>query len=222
MHVARTAVVLCLAAFLPLLAQTSTRRTVRAIGEATVTITPDQVKMSFAVETRGSTAQEAAAANANQTGAVLGALAAVLRSDGSIRTLGYSLHAVYGSQQTLTGYQAVNTVEVTLHNLARTGEVLDAGTKAGANRVAGLVFGLKDPEPARLSALRQAAAKARARAEAMAIGLGLRLGAILNIEEGGVARIVELDRSGAPAAATPIEVGNVSVTATLILEMEIL
>lgn len=202
-------------------AQTAARRTVRAIGEATVAVTPDQARMSFAVETRGTTAQEASASNASQTAAVISALAAALRNDGSIRTINYSINAIYGPQQTLTGYLAVNTVELTLTNLARVGEILDTGTKAGATRVSGLSFGLRDPEPARLQALRQAAVKARARAEAMTIGLGLRLGAIVSIDEGGVpARIVEVTRETA-TTVTPIEVGNVSVTASLVLEIEI-
>ena len=208
-------------------AQTITRRTVRAVGEATIATTPDQAVLSFSVEIRALTAQDASSTNASLTAALLGALTATLKADGTIRTTGYSINPIYNYPQNaspvLSGYQATNTVEVTLTNLARVGEILDVGTKAGATRVAALSFTLKDPEPVRLQALRQASVRARSHAEAMVTGLSLRLGNIVNIDEGGTPpRVTVSDARGATAATTtPIEVGSVSVTATLIMEIEI-
>lgn len=205
---------------------TTLRRTVRALGNATISVTPDQAKMSFSVETRAQTAQDASSSNASQTAAVLGALSAVLGKDGTIQTTGYSINPIYtypqNSAPVLTGYQAVNTVELTLTNLSRTGEMLDTGTKAGATRVSSLTFGLKDPEPASLQALRQASALARSHAEAMVTGLGLHLGNVLHIDEGGTTpRVVTGVGDAAAAPTTPIQIGPVSVTATLTMEIEI-
>lgn len=227
MQMSRVVCTLAAGMSLCLYAQTAKRGTVRSVGEATVYVAPDQVKISFSVETRANTAQDAAALNASQTAAVLGALTALLKNDGSIRTSGYSLSPIYNYPQNqpavLAGYSATNTVEVTLTDLSRVGQMLDAGTKAGATRISGLTFGLRDPEPVRLQALRQAALRARAHAEAMVTGLGLRLGAIVNIDEGSAPpRVVTVDRSTTGATTTtPIEPGSVSVTATLIMEIEI-
>jgi uncharacterized protein YggE len=223
------ALVLCAAAGSAVTAQTTTpRRTVRAVGDATVAVTPDQATMSFSIETRAQTAQDASASNASMTAAVLGALTAALSSDGTIRTTGYSINPIYtypaNSAPVLNGYQAVNTVELTLTKLSRTGELLDIGTKAGATRVSSLSFGLKDPEPARLQALRQASALARSHAEAMVTGLGLHLGNVIHLDEGGAPpRVISpMASAGATATTTPIEVGPVSVTATVVMEIEII
>jgi uncharacterized protein YggE len=210
-------------------AQVATTRvpSVRAIGEATITATPDLAKLSFSVETRGATAQEASAANATQTTGLLAALRSAIGPGADIRTINYSINPIYsypsGSAPVLTGYAATNTVEVSLTDLSIAGKVLDTGTQGGATRVTTLSFTLRDPEPVRLRALRQAATQARSHAEAMVTGLGLRLGSIIGIDEGGTPpRVISSDRTTAVGApTTPIEPGNVSVTATLVMEIEI-
>jgi hypothetical protein len=91
--------------------------------------------------------------------------------------------------------------------------------------VAGLRFGLKDPGPATIQALRAATQQARTHAEAIATGLGVRLGAIVSAEEASAVRVSMLDNRLATTAAaanpTPVEPGNVEVRATVVLELEL-
>ncbi len=223
----RTAILL-LSICLSLPAQVAQRRpTVRAVGDATITSTPDQATVSFAVDSRAATAQAVAADNATATNAVLAALRAIASGISDIHTTNYSLNPVYtypanGGAGTLTGFQASNTIQVTITNLAIVGQVLDVGTQAGATRVQTLTFGLKDPEPLRLQALRQAASRARAHADAMTGGAGLHTGSVIAMDEGGTTP-QPVNGLGATAAAptTPILPGTVTVTATVIMDFEI-
>ena len=99
-------------AAMPMLAQTtgSTRRLIRAVGQGKASGKPDQAQVDFAVVTQAATAQDAAAQNANQTTAVLTQLRQLLGANADIKTLNYSLFAVYnyprdGSPVTLTGFK---------------------------------------------------------------------------------------------------------------------
>jgi len=213
-------------------AQTTTvspRRLVRAVGEGKASGKPDQAQVDLAVVTQAGTAQDAAAQNANQTTAVLTQLRQLLGANADIKTLNYSLSPVYnyppnGGQPTLTGFAANNTVEATVSDLSLPGKIIDTAIQAGANRVDGLRFTIKDDQPLRIQALRSASLQARAHADAIALGLGVRLGAVLGAAEGYSSGVVAADRSvlaAAAAAPTPVQPGNVDITATVTLEIEI-
>ncbi len=206
-------------------AQTPPRRAVVvAAGQGTVSVQPDEAKVQFSVVTQAVTASDAASQNATQVTAVLAALRSVLGPSANLRTLSYSLNPNYsnGNQPILIGYTATNTVQVTLSDLSLIGKVIDTGIQAGANRVQGLQFDLKDDQPTRAQALKLATVQAKAHADAMASGLGLKTGAAISIQE-GFATSVPPVRLGAaaPTATTPVETGTVDVTATVTLEVEL-
>ncbi len=213
----------------PMLAQTALtpRRLIRAVGQGTASGKPDQAQVNLAVVTQAATAQDAAAQNANQTTAVLTQLKQLLGANADIKTLNYSLSPVYtyprdGSPATLTGFTANNTVEATVGDLSLPGKIIDTAIQAGANRVDGLRFSIKDDQPLRIQALRSASLQARSHAEAIALGLGVRLGTVIGAAEGYSAGIVVADRSAlATAAPTPVQPGSIDVTATVTLEIEI-
>jgi uncharacterized protein YggE len=215
--------VLCLTAE----AQVAQRRpTVRAVGDATINSTPDQAKVDFSVETHATTAQDAAAQNTTITNAVLAALRAITNGISDIHTTNYSLNPIYtypngGGAGVLTGFQVSNTVEVTITNLVIVGQVIDTGTKAGATRVQGLTFGLKDPTPARLQALRLATAAARSHADAMTGGAGMHTGAVIAIIEGVTSAPITNALGAAATPSTPILPGTVTVTANVTMDFEI-
>lgn len=222
------AAALCLISQAQVTTTTIRKPSVRAVGDATVMSTPDQAIVTFTVETRAGTAQDAGSQNAAQTSAVLAALQKLITTPGAIQTINYSLAPQYtyppgGGQGSLTGYIASNTVQVTIANLTLVGTVIDTGTQAGANNVQGLSFSLKDPEPVRLQALRLAAAKARTHADAMVGGAGLHLGNVISMIEGVASTPIMYQSLGAVTAAvpTPINPGSVNITATVTMELEI-
>ncbi|MFB3829506.1 MAG: SIMPL domain-containing protein [Bryobacteraceae bacterium] len=201
-------------------------RTVRADGEASVSVQPDQAKINTGVITQGATAQEAASRNATLVETLLSQLRGALGSNGETRTVSYSISPNYkytqGQPAELIGYTATNMVEVTMYDLSTIGKIIDVASQAGANSVQSLRFGIREPEPVRGRVLGAAAKQARAHAEAIAAGLGGRLGAVLAAQEGVVYSSSPLDSRVGAATPTPIEPGLVTVQATVTVEMELL
>ncbi len=208
------------------MAQTTTTRIpfVRAVGQATIAVTPDQAKVDFSVTTQSTTAQSAASSNATLTSAVIAALQSVLGMNAGIRTIGYSLTALYSYPQNqpavLTGYSATNTVEATVTDLSSVGRVIDAGIQAGATQVAGLTFGLQNPQPAVAQALNLATAQAKSNADAITSGLSMHTGAVQTLQQ-ATDTASPATVPGTTATATPVQVGTVSVSATVTAEFAI-
>lgn len=205
-----------------------TARTVTVTATATAERPPDQALLSLAVESTGRTAQTASQANAEKMEALVSALRRAGIPGDRIRTTSYQLHPEYATprpgsdhEPEITGYRAMNMVQVEIDQIDRVGAVIDAAIGTGANRIAGLHFRLRDPEPARRDALRNAALAARAQAEALASAAGQRLGPLLALSTGPItppprpflaaeARALAVD-----VASTPIEPGTLTVTATV-------
>jgi uncharacterized protein YggE len=199
---------------------------VQAVASATVSVTPDQAQIQFAVVTTATTAQAASSQNATQVTAVLAALTGLLGPSANIQTLSYSLSPNYtypqNGQPVLTGYTASNTVQVIVTDLSVIGKLIDTGIQAGANRVQGLSFGLQNDMPSRQQALKMATVQAKSNADAMASGLGMTTGAVLSITEGSVVAPTPLNLAAAtPSATTPVETGVVNVSATVTLQIAI-
>ena len=213
-----------------LTAQTTTARRVRVFGDATVAVRPDQGKISIGVETQATTAQDATAQNATKAQAVFDQLKALIGATGDIKTTSFYVSPVagpyiQGQPQTIIGYRAINTIEVTTSDMGLVGKVVDTAVQAGANRVDSLQLGLKDDDPVRNQALRAAGQRARLRAEAIAAGLGIRLGAVAYAEEGTSYRPLTRDTGVATGAAatpaTPVQSGTLDVVGTITVEYEI-
>lgn len=216
-------------AALPMLAQTAGRRGyIAAYGEASVSVKPDMARVNLGVLTTATSATDAAAKNADQAAAVIAALRSVLGANAEIRTITYSVGPTYqyppgGGQPVLTGFQVTNVVQVTVNDTALIGRVIDAGIQAGANRIDGISFGLKDEDPVRAQALRAAAQKARQKADNIAGGLGVRTGAVIAADEGYQTERVApaTERASLAATTTPIETGSMTIRATVTLQLEV-
>jgi hypothetical protein len=145
----------------------------------------------------------------------------------NIRTAGLSLNPVYShpapkagqdpEAPRIVGYRASNTVRVQVDDMERVGAVIDAGITAGANQLNSLAFDLRDDLKFRKQALQLAAQEARAKAEAIASALNLQLGEVIEVrEEGGSPPHPVERRFAAPAAAaTPVQPGQVQVSAAV-------
>jgi len=213
---------------LVLSAQTTPTRRIQANGTATVSVKPDTARVSMGVTTTATTAQDATSQNATVAQAVLDKLTQLLGQNADIKTLSYSLSPNYsyppgGGNPTLLGYTATNTVQVTTADLTLPGKIIDTATQAGANRVDGLSFFLKDDSAPKGQALRLATIQAKQHADAIASGLSLHTGNVLFIQEGVTSTPVYAATGGiaASAAATPVQTGTVDVRADVTLQIEI-
>ena len=208
------------AAFLlPLLAAAQAGPSIQAIGSATVTGQPDQVKVDIGVTTTANTAQDASTQNASMMTAVIAQVQAVLGPQADIKTIGYSITPNYRTSQNsppvLTGYTAVNTVEVTAHDAASIVKVIDSVSPVGATNITNLRFAISDEEPLHEQALTLATKQAMAHAQAIATGLTAHVGAVISAQEG--ATVTPLVNTLAPTAtaSTPVMPGLISVTANV-------
>ena len=116
-------------------------------------------------------------------------------------------------------------VRVEINEINKVGDVIDAGINAGANRLEGLSFALREDTLLRQKALQQAALNARQKAEAIASALNLRLVRILEITEEGVRTLqpqFRMQRMLSTAAeATPVEPGQIQVSASVTIGYQI-
>lgn len=213
-------------AFVALSLAAQSTPSVRASGEGVVSAQPDLVRVNLTIATQASTAQEAADQNATASQSVNTRIKALIGTNGEVKTVAYSVNPTYrsnGTSQTLVGYLASNTLEVTAYDLNLAGRIVDAATQAGATSVSGLRFGLRDSEPQRREALKRATQVARASATAIAEGLNVRLGSILAAVEGySVSPLTtDLRAASGATAATTFDTGLVEVRATVTLEIAI-
>jgi len=204
--------------FLPFAIAQSQPQSVQAVGSATVSGEPDQVKVDVGVVTTAPTAQEASAQNATQMTAVLNQIRQVLAPSADIKTISYAVTPNYrntGQTPMLTGFTASNTIQVTARDSASIVKVIDSVSQVGATNIQGLRFSIADDTRLRLQALSAAAKQAMSHAQAIASGLGMRVGTVVAAQEG--VSVTPILGTMAPTAATPtpVEPGLVTVTATV-------
>ena len=190
---------------------------------------PDIATFSAGVVTQAADGNAALRQNAEQMNRVLAALKTAGVDGKDVQTSGINLNPQYRYEDNqpprITGYQASNTVNVKLREVAKMGKVLDALVASGANQVNGPSFGIDDPEPlydrARLDALKAA----RARAETYAGALGVRVRRIVSISEGGAAMPSPMPRMAMMKAeaydSTPVAAGESSVSVNLDVVFEL-
>ena len=204
-------------------------------GDALVQARPDTATISVAVVTQAQSALAAQQENARRSEAMVRALKAAAGTGAEVETSGYSLQPQYtyreNQQPLIKGYEARNTVTVTLGDLTRVGPVIDAATAAGANTIDNLSFTLRRDEPARDEALAAATREALRKAQVMAVALGGRVGRILEVQEASAGRPVPIydmrAMRGAIAgqameAKTPVEIGTLDIRAQVQLVAEII
>jgi uncharacterized protein YggE len=202
-------------------------------GDAIIQAQPDTAVLTISVVTQARAALDAQQQNANKSDAVVRALKSAVGSGAEIKTSGYSLQPqrVYKENQppSIVGYEARNSVTVTLADLTKVGTVIDAASQAGANDVAGISFTLRKDRPARDQALSEATREALSKAQVIASALGGRVVRIIEVQEEGFERprpiyMDQMQTMRAQAAApTPIEVGTLDISSRvqLIAEVEV-
>ena len=205
-------------------------QSIRVTGVGEARARPDQAVADFGVETQAATAQAAAAENAQRMERVIAALVRAGVPRDRIETRDYNVFPDYDPQPRpeaveprIRGYRVMNTVSVTLEDIERVGTVIDAALAAGANRVNGVRFGLRDPQPFRQRAIADAVRRARSDGEALAAALGLQLGMVREAYTADITAVqpmmmerLQMADAGANLS-TPITPGEQTVRATVVV-----
>lgn len=194
---------------------------------ASVKGTPDLATIEAGVVTEGRDAATALSDNSGRMARVVAALKREGVAAADIQTARVALQPRYHytpeKAAELTGFQATNSVRVTLRDVARAGAVLDALAAEGANQISGPDFSFADPEPLADKARADAVRTARARADVYAKAAGLKVGRIVSMRETSaparpMPRVMAM---AADAAQPPIEAGESSVTVALSVTWEL-
>ena len=199
------------------------QRTITVSGQASVTATPDVAYITVGVHTQARRAADALSANNAQAAKVYQTLAQFGIEKKDIRTTSVSLYQREERDKNgkvIARYYVVdNTMQITVRDLDKLGQVLDAVVQNGANRLQGIRFDVSDRaallEQARLEAVKQGKAQAAAIAEAA----GAKLGEVQTISFQSLVQPVERAEvmMAAPKAAgeVPVSGGQLTVTATV-------
>jgi uncharacterized protein YggE len=214
---------LCMTCYLS--AEENEDRSVLEISEtASIKAMPNLAHVSFAVETNAAEAQEAIQLNARHTDKVLSTLKESIGPDDSLSTTGFNLSPVYARREPsqLVSYRVKNSVTLTTRDVAALGSLLDKAVKAGASRIDSLSFANAQEQDLGNKAAVKALQRARKTAEQLAQAAGMRVKRILRISyspPGPVRRYARM--AMAEGGSTPIEAGELSVTASVRVEFEI-
>ena len=200
------------------------KKTIIVPGSGGVSVEPDLATLRLGVLVVRQTAAAARESAAVTMNAVLDALTTRGVAKRDLRTAMLSLSPLtdYSSDKgpRVTGYQAANSVSVTVRDLATAGILIDAALGAGATSLDGLDFSVADPSAAEEQARKQAVDDARRRATTIAASAGVTLGAVVGVVEGGgggpmpypAPRMMAMK---AEAADTPVEAGSQEIAISL-------
>lgn len=211
-------------------------------GTGTVKASPDTAKISFSVVTQNPDVKIAQTENAKKMDSVMKALTdpdSGNLTNEEISTSSYSISRVYYPDDALkakfgpntTLYEVSNKISIETKKTDQVGEIIDLAVAKGANDVSELDFtlGKDETETYRVRALQIAADKARKDAETVLTSIGRSMGNAheISVDESSSPPVYYNQRylsdkaavAGAPS--TPIEPGEVEVTARVTITYQI-
>jgi hypothetical protein len=199
-------------------------RTLDVSGIGVVYLTPDIVYINIGVNTQRENAAEAVSINKDQTSAVIQAIKDFGVDPKDIRTTNFSIwsNPQYdpAGQVIGTNYTVDNTVYVTIRDIDKLGNLLDAAIAAGANSIYSIQFDVEDKSEANQEARAKAVEEAKAQAQDLADVAGLTLVEIQKISyyESGATPYFYGGKGGGGGgaeASVPIQPGQLAVTVTV-------
>lgn len=203
----------------------------RVSGNATVSLAADYAMLQIGVNTKKASVSEAQAENAQLMQAVIAAIRAsgveekdVVTSQFNVFSSSEVSYDAAGKEVFRVMYQVENMLSVTVRDLSRTGAVLDAAMAAGANTSYGVEFASTQENEAYQKALVRAYEDAAEKAKTLSAAAGKTLGDLSLVDASqanysyGLRNVYSAKET---AADTAILSGDVSVTASVLLEYEI-
>jgi hypothetical protein len=165
-----------------------TDRSVRVMGESTVTVAPDQATVRFGIVSRAETAEAARSQNAEAAKSAMNAVRELGVAEEKMRmeTLRLQPWREYNPETKTReekGYEATRQVVVELSDLEQLPRLVTRVVQRGANRLEGINYGLSDRSSIRDEALRTAASNARDKARLLVGALDASLGPVQQITE---------------------------------------
>lgn len=203
-------------------ADPSSSRTITVTGRGSVAVRPDVAEVQIGVRVDGRSAQAVLDEASEGASRLVAELESLGIAEDDIRTTDLSVFPRFGPEGTeVTGYEASNTVNVTIREIDRVGEVIDdaAGAAGDSLTIGGITFSVSDPDAALADARTRAVEDAADRAAQLAEATGATVGEVISLSEGSTPTpgplVVE---EAADAAGVAIEPGSqmISVQVTVV------
>ncbi len=165
----------------------SARDSLQVNGQSTIKVTPDLITLSYNVETKGNTSKEAEDLNSDIVNDLIYRVVQLGFEKEELKTENFNIYPEYdwnSGNQKLTGYKAVHSlkIELTIDKTSKAGDLIDAGTSAGAG-ISYINFELSDEleQKYKSEAIKSAAQDAKIKAEAIAEGFDKKVGKLVSV-----------------------------------------
>jgi uncharacterized protein len=204
-------------------------RTLTVVGSAESILTPDIAYIYIGVHTENADAKTAISENNTKSQKVINALKEAGVADKDLRTTNFSVYpnqqfGPNGESKGIT-YVVDNTVYVTVRDITKMGDILDAAGTAGANSISGIQFDVADKNSALSGARKNAIANARQLADETAQAAGVTLGPIQSINYSSYNQPAPMfaGKGGAMDATSsvPVSAGQLTLTVDVTIVYEI-
>ncbi|MEQ8405769.1 MAG: SIMPL domain-containing protein [Oceanicaulis sp.] len=203
-------------------------------ASGSVSVAPDQARVTAGVVSRADTAAEAVRDNARKMQAVFTALRRAGVAEADLQTARLNVNPVYANQSRsssngeyreprIVAYEASNQVSALLREIGAVGAVIDAMFEAGANTLNGVQFLSSEADEARDEARRAAVTELTDLRDLYAGAAGFEIVRLINFSESGGGRPMPMAmaRMESMDAATPVAPGELSIEVTVNASWEI-
>lgn len=168
--------------------QKTTSGELAVVGTGKIDIVPDTANVELGIVVNNAKTVDEAQNQINQVNnAIVSEMQKLGINKDDIKTSNYSISPNYNYQVNpngqISGYNGNATVTIKVKDTSKLADVIQAGTKAGANQVMGTSYSIDKPENFREQARTKAIENAKEQAQKLASNLGIRLGKIVNIVE---------------------------------------
>ena len=218
-------------------AQQSQQNRITVTGKGEISVKPDIVYLSIGVESYAETAKSAQKHNAQKMEKIQALLKKTWKiSDKDIKTEQFYVQPNYSYSdqegRKVKNYNAYHSLEVTLRDLDKVGDLLDAASEAGANSIGNARFSIENREAYEAQVIEKAMENATLKAQSMARVAQRQLGAVVNMAESEAANLnifnnygaqneAAMSKASTDMAATTVQSGEIKLVTYLFVQYEL-
>lgn len=165
----------------------SSKDSLQVNGQSIIQVTPDLLTLNYNVETQGKTSKEAEDLNSDIVNELIYQVVQLGFDKADLKTQDFNIYPEYdwqSGEQKLIGYKATHSlkIELAIDETNKAGELIDAGTNAGAG-ISYINFELSPEleQEYKAKAIKLAAQDAKIKVQAIAEGFDKKVGRLVSV-----------------------------------------
>jgi len=202
--------------------------TIVVSGSAEIVASPDHATINIGVVTSDLVVAKALQANSVEMERVVAAIKALGIPETAMQTSEFSIKPLHPKTQNgydedeakTLGYQVSNKLSISVTDLSKVADIIDASVEAGANSSNSISFEVKDRAAYGDKALAAAINNARHRAEVMANAEHLKVGRVISLTTEGAnfqAGVGDLETVVVTGVRAPVLPGQITISANVMV-----